>query len=94
MEWHESPDPNMGIALYRQLAIVRGELLRLKRQLVVTEDGLKDEYKRNPAARRVAMSDLLDKQTALEVEEVRLDQEIRFYNLRCEMFRAMSFRRG
>jgi predicted Holliday junction resolvase-like endonuclease len=94
MLWSDAPDPDMGLELYRKLAITRAELILLKRRLTMREDEIKDEYKRNPTARRLVLADELDEQAKLEAEEVKLDLEIKFYNLRCDMYRASIYRKG
>jgi len=92
--WSDAPDIDAGEQLYKSLAAVKGKILRLERNIEKREDGLKDIHKRNPGARRLEYSELLDALTELQVESVSIEQTIKFYNLRVDMFKALAYRKG
>lgn len=94
MLWSDAPDPDIVASTYKELAATKAEILAQERLIEKTEDDLKDEYSRKPAERRKRMTDLLDTLTELKQREVTLEFEIKFYNIRLDMYRAFTYRKG
>ena len=96
LTWFDAPDPTEVHATYKALAVVRGKMLRLERYIARETSKLKKEkeFARKPAERELAVSDQLDTLTEYKVEEVRLEQEIKFYDKRFDMFKALAYRKG
>ena len=93
MLWSDAPDIYTVEAAYKNMATVKGSKLQVLRDIEIAEDGLKEKSPRNPSARRMELSELHDELTALSIREVALEQDLKFLNLRVEMYRAHTYRK-
>lgn len=94
MLWSDAPDPDEGLALYRSLAQIRGNILRLERKIKKQESYLKQQFPRKPEERDIRLEAELDELVNLHVKEQEIEQEIKFYNVRIDMYKALSYRKG
>lgn len=94
MQWYEAPDIHEVNAASKNLARIRGEILRKKREIQKSEDVLKAKYPRKPELRRQELEILYDTLTSLEIEEIEAAQSIEFYNMWLKMCQAFMYRKG
>lgn len=91
--WNEPPDFEESQNAHRNLARVRGLILRKKREIQKREDELKAEYPRKPELRRMNAELLYDQLVELECleEEAKLDLE--FIQMWGKMWQSLGYRK-
>jgi len=92
--WYDPPSMAQSQELYRQMGIVRGQIIRLKRTISEKEDILKVDFPRKPHERNAQLKKELDALTELEIKEVALEWEIRFTEKWIDLAKAMMYRKG
>ena len=92
--WYDPPSMAQSQELYRQMGIVRGQIIRLKRTISEKEDELKRDCPRKPHERNAQLKEELDALTELEVKEVALEWEVKFTEKWIDLAKAMMYRKG
>ena len=92
--WYDPPSMAQSQELYRQMGIVRGQIIRLKRTISEIDDELKISFPRKPHERNARLKKELDALTELEIKEVALEWEIKFTEKWIDLAKAMMYRKG
>lgn len=91
--WNEAPDFYEVETALKNLARIRGEILRQDREIQKAEDSLKEKYPRKPELRRRELEALYDNLTELKVQEIDAMQVVEFNRMRLDMFKTYNFKR-
>ena len=91
MSWSEPPDYQEMNDTQKKLGHTRGLVLRVNREIEKREAVLKQDYPRKPQERIIAMEELLDQRMELQVQEAELEAELKFMNIRIDMYKTVTY---
>lgn len=93
ISWQELPDVYDVLKTKKDVARLRGEVMRLERQIEDKDDELKEQYPRNPGARRKHMRDLLDQLTSKKIELLERIADEEFEKMRADVYRSLNYKK-
>lgn len=94
MNWNEAPEIIDAENALKNLARIRGEILRQKRSIQKAEDELKGKFPRKPELRRIELETQYDTLTELEVQEVSAIADLDFIQMRVKMYQAYMYKKA